>query len=302
MDSRSDLQAKLAYLTVKLSDSPEALSAEERQKHLDMLRDVMNAMGSMEKDLKKAVDESNPDACILRVVGGFQKSVDGSCIYPTRKEVQQKFKEFHDSIRVQALTIENNFNYIQNGPGSGKFLMQEEELFVRFGSAEEMQYVLDCNFNLHVQVDLHAGCTSGCNIQFVKPALLVKRDTYRTIGNLILNLKTVDQKCRALEAIPGKGGVPILPDQMVQTEQFDETVKSFEENVEDVSGKLKHGLSTPLGAKQYLHAYLCSKTRVDKRKRQTALDPLIDERIEILKKLAQFDTDEFPFTYEREFK
>ena len=86
---------------------------------------------------------------------------------------------------------------------------------------------------------------------------------------------------------------------MVQTEQFDETVKAFEENVEDVSGKLKHG---PLTAKQYLHAYLCSKTRVDKRKRQTALDPLIDERIEILKKLAQFDTDEFPFTYEREFK
>ena len=101
-----------------------------------------------------------------------------------------------------------------------------------------------------------------------------------------------------LDAIPGRGGLPILPDQMVQTEQFDETVKAYEDNINDVKGRLNPAPGGPEMAKQDLHAYLCSRTRIDKRKRQTALDPLIDERIEILKKLAQFDTDEFTFTYE----
>ena len=296
MDSRSDLQAKLAYLTVKLSDSPEALSAEERQKHLDMLRDVMNAMGSMEKDLKKAVDESNPDACILRVVGGRSRAADGKTVYPKRKDIQQNlntvFREMIRSevrIEVHAMFVEVNFNQIANSLKANDYLQQEEELYVKVGSPEQMECILEFKDIIR-----------RVGFEFSKPnQKSATREAYKAIGNLLLRLKTVDKKCKMLDAIPDRGGLPILPDQMVQTEQFDETVKAFEENVEDVSGKLKHG---PLTAKQYLHAYLCSKTRVDKRKRQTALDPLIDERIEILKKLAQFDTDEFPFTYEREFK
>ena len=140
-------------------------------------------------------------------------------------------------------------------------------------------------------------------IQFSKPTQnSATREAYRNIGNLLLRLKKVDDQCKALGAIPGKGGGPMLPEQMVQMEEFDDTVRAFEENIEDVKSKLNRGVGDPKTIKQDLHAYLCSKTRINKRKRQTALDPLIDERIAILKKLAQFDIDEFPFIYERNYK
>ena len=47
---------------------------------------------------------------------------------------------------------------------------------------------------------------------------------------------------------------------------------------------------------------MCTRTRVDKRKRQANLEPLVDERIEILLELAKIDQDKFPFVSEREFK
>jgi hypothetical protein len=57
-----------------------------------------------------------------------------------------------------------------------------------------------------------------------------------------------------------------------------------------------------LTIKQELHAWLCTRTRVDKSKRQAALEPLVDERIDILLKLAMFDPDQYPVVIEREFK
>jgi hypothetical protein len=304
MDSRADLLAKLADLNAKLNENPQTLSPEERQKHLDALKGVMDAMGSMAKDLKKAVDESNPDACTLRVIGKFQRKPDGSFLYPTKEEVQQRFREFHNSLCVRALNTERNFNYLQKGPGFPDYLVQEEELFIIFGSAEDTQYVLDCNFNLHVTMDMPppARCRVGSHITFAKPTPLRRRDTYRAIGQLITRLKAVDGQCKALGAIPGRGGIPTLPDEMVQAELFDDTVKALEENINDLQGKLGRNIQDPTTAKQTLHGFLCSRKRVDKRKRQNALDPLVDARIEILKALAKMDCDQFPFTYEPDFK
>lgn len=256
----------------------------------------------MSTDLKMA--ESNPDACTLRVYGNFYQAPGGGFIYPEKMEMQEKLNEFfrvknmnETDVEVESKFTEINFNYLQNGSGLYNFLVQEEEFYVKVGSPEQMELILKFGNNFQV----HLNPRQSVHIKFIKPSQKsATREAYRAIGNLLLCLKTVDQKCKVLEAIPGKGGVPMLPDQMVQKEQFDETVKAYEENIKDMAGKIGKSNNHPVTTD--LHAYLCSKTRVDKRKRQTALDPLIDERIEILKKLAQFDTDEFPFTYEREFK
>ena len=294
MDRSAELHEKLAYLKSKLVSSNESQTAEERQKHLDMLRDVMNAMGSMEKDLKRAVDESNPDACILRVVGSFPRAADGGFVYPHRNDIQEKlnrvFREYirHEiSIEVQAKFVEINFNYIQHYPASG-FLQQQEELYVKVGSPEQMESILKFSDRVrHVGFELSRPTQKSAT-----------REAYRTIGNLLLRLITVDQKCKELGAIP-MHGTPILPENMVQTEQFDETVKALADNITEMQSKLQRDTG-PL--KQTLHTYLCRNIRVDKRKRQAALDSLLDERIEILKKLSRFNPDDYPFTYEREFK
>jgi hypothetical protein len=115
------------------------------------------------------------------------------------------------------------------------------------------------------------------------------RETYRAVGNLILRLKEVDKQLKALGAVPGRGGVPELSDMLVHNEDFD--------------GWVTMSITTPRGYdKASLHKFLCTRTRVDKRKRQTALEPLVDERIEILMQLSKIDQDKFPFTFEREFK
>jgi hypothetical protein len=73
---------------------------------------------------------------------------------------------------------------------------------------------------------------------------------------------------------------------LVQNENFDIAVTGMQSKNDKVT----------------LHNFLCTRTRVDKRKRQANLEPLVDERIEILLELAKIDQDKFPFVSEREFK
>jgi hypothetical protein len=297
MVSRAKLQEKLANLNSKLSETTESQTAEELLKHLDMLRDVMNVMGSMEKDLKKAVDESNPDACILRVTTSFPRAADGGVLYPPRKYIQEKLNRvFRQNIRyeieVQATFVEMNYNNILHYPADN-YLRQEEEFYVKVGSPEQMESILKLS-----------DCIHFVGFEFIKPTEnFATREAYRTIGHLLLRLKIVDQKCKKLGAIPGRRGVPILPEDFVQTDEFKKTVEKYQwdniaENLSRAAGKIfKDG--TPI---EDVHAYLCSHTPVDKRKRQKELDTLVGERIDILKKLLSFNQDDFPFTFDREFK
>ena len=94
--------------------------------------------------------------------------------------------------------------------------------------------------------------------------------------------------------------MPVLPDSFVQFNAFDDTVKAYEENMKDVQSRSR--TFDPVMMKQDLHAFLCSRVRVDRVKRQKTLDPLVDERIEILKKLSRINPDDYPFEFEREFK
>ncbi len=125
--------------------------------------------------------------------------------------------------------------------------------------------------------------------QFSEPRRNARtRAAYREIGTLITRLRQIDAQLKAIGAVPiniGRGGFPKLPDTLIQKEEFDESV-----------AQLRKATS------RQLHAYVSTRIRVDRKERQRKLDSLVDERINILLKLAQFDPDEFPFVVEREFK
>jgi hypothetical protein len=87
---------------------------------------------------------------------------------------------------------------------------------------------------------------------------------------------------------------------LIQNEDFDNTVDTYLKI--DCATTFGRRCLNPVMAKQDLHAFLCTRTRVDRRARQAALEPLVDERIEILLKLVKYDQDRFPFAIEREFK
>ena len=154
MDTKADLQAKLAYLNAKWSEGTESMSAEEKQRHLDMLQEVLTAMGSMQKDLKKSVAESNPDACVIRACGDFPRAVDGSFIYPPRIDIQEGIIRYYrernegkapPAIEIVATFAEVNFNYIRNGQTHPKFLFREEEFFVKFATPDQAEFVIKSN-------------------------------------------------------------------------------------------------------------------------------------------------------------
>ena len=130
----------------------------------------------------------------------------------------------------------------------------------------------------------------------------------------MIRLKEVDGELRQLGAVPYKGS-PMLPVHFVQTEEFDEQVRLFfslQESTQPISGQQQQQLAFGEGggvgfysvqdAKNSLHAYLTSKHKVNRRKRQAALDVLVDERIDILLKLCSYNPEETPFSFDREFK
>lgn len=308
MESQSDLQAKLAYLNAKWSEGTESMSAEEKQRHVDMLQEVLNAMGSMQKDLKKSVARSNPDACVLRAYGQFPRGVDGSFMYPRRIDIQESIARFIDGrnngkapmvIEVESTFVEFNFNYIQNGQYDTRFFNREEEFYLKFASQEQADFVIKSTINQGFMVPVST--LHRCSIQLMESDQKSStREAYRTVGNLLVRLKEIDLQCKKLGAVPGEGMLPVLPDSLVQFEVFDDNVRANEENIRDVGVIAQHFDRNSL--KKNLHGFLCTHTRVDRAKRQKTLDPLIDERIEILKKLSKINPDEYPFEYDRAFK
>ena len=288
-----ELTALLAHLQAKWQDGTDKMSIEEKKKHRDMLMNVLQMVGIMEDsdDLKKSVCDSGDDGMVLqmRCQSGFVNFV----FSPSSEEIQAAFaarnqKNVYDALvqaNVKHVSIEENFNFLKSGPKSPNYLLKEKEVYVRFESVEQASHVLRIGEYLHVKINAN----QKAPFQFFAPKhSTTTRATYRTIGNLILRLKEVDQQLKALGAIPGRGGVPELSEMLVQINEFDGFV---------ARANAAHGYD-----KATLHSFLCTRTRVDKRKRQAALDPLVDERIDILLKLTKYDPDDVPFTFEREFK
>ena len=283
-----DLKAILELVQAKYRDGADKMSLEEKKKHCDMLQNVLKMVGSMEKDLKQSVDTSDHEGMVLQMRGGFPRDGKGLILIPSKEEVQRAFVTSGGGRNPQVVSLadvesvfhERNFHHIQYGPTSPNYLLEEIDVFVKFASVDQATVVLGVGGNKAFQIQ-----NMGFGVQFVIPSKdTTTRTAFRTAGDLILRLNKVDKQLKTLGAVPGRGGVPELSEMLVQLEDFDAAVTS-------------RGYD-----KATIHAYLCTRIRVDRRKRQAALEPLVNERIEILMELAKIDQDKYPFVCEREFK
>ena len=317
-----DIKAKLALLKEKLVRNPGELSVDEKRQYLDILRVVVQEAGAMEKDLNRSVGkigDSDHERMVLKMRGHFTRNSSGEFLLPDVEELQAELVRIgRENPSLGAMTNftvleifnEKNFNYIRRSARDPNHLLQEEEVFVKFGSCEQASYILGLIHGLEV-------CGNGPRTTyfFSLPSYdTATRSIYRAVGGLLIRLKEVDGELRQLGAVPYKGS-PMLPVHFVQTEEFDEQVRLFfslQESTQPISGQQQQQLAFGEGggvgfysvqdAKKSLHAYLTSKHKVNRRKRQAALDVLVDERIDILLKLCSYDPEETPFSFDREFK
>ena len=295
--TQQDVMDMLTQLQAKYKDGGDHLSMEEKKRHCDMLQNVLGMVRPILMDLKRSIESEH--AGMVLQIKNLPSDGTGSVLIPKKEEIERIFTDgprdnysrlkggivpdVTMKIDVESVFIEWNFPYISNGPKSPNFITKYADVFVKFGSTEQAAYVFALGrtkggFSIQVKGE---GCIHGVSLKFVLCPDAATRTAYRTAGTLILRLKEVDAQLRALGAIPGRGGVPELSDMLVQKEDFDVAVTQFDAAT--------------------LHNFLCTRTRVDKRKRQGILKPLVDERFEILLQLAKIDQDATPFTYEREF-
>ena len=289
-----DLKAILEHIHGKYKDGADKMSLEEKKKHCDMLQNVLRMVGSMENELRKSVDISDQEGMILQMRGNLHRDKKGSVIVPDKDQVQAAFviggtkksPAYVQQASVDSVFFEKNFNHIMEGPASPNFLLQNVDVFIKFASAKDAATVLELEGCRAINSARADGVMCAQMYKFVTPPSFVARATYRNIGHLITRLKEVDDQLKTLGAVAGSSGTPRLSKHLLSVEDFDAQVNEY----------------TLRNNKEFLHEFLTTKTRVDKRKRQTALEPLVDERIEILMQLSKIDQDKFPFTFEREFK
>jgi hypothetical protein len=291
------IKQMLEHLQTKYRDGIDKISPEEKRHHHDMLKNIVEMVGVMRKDVEKSLDAANHGKMVLKISGSFPVDFTGSICVPQADELNVAFNatlrrnsviENPPQVLVESITVEENFNHILDGPESPNYLLKEQEVYVKLESMEQADYVRGLSSHLRsVMVKLPSDPRRSICLLLSDPSKDTHtRAAYREIGTLITRLKQVDAQLTALGAVPGRGGLPELSDKLIPVEVFDDTVKRLQE--------------TP-GQKYNLHGFLCTRIRVDKRKRQETLEPLIDERINVLLRLSQFDPDEFPFVVEREF-
>lgn len=298
--SLADLETILSELHAKARENMDVLPLEEKKKLIELFGTVADKVGAIQEELKQSVDTDNNECMVLKMCGQFPRDASGDIIIPTKENLtavlnssrQRNMSMAPLTVSVQFVRKEENFPFLTYGPTCSNYLFHESEVYVGFESVLQADYVRGYyssgnTTTVFCGLDPRGGELRGC-FQFRAPSQDTRiRAAYREIGTLIERLKKVDAQLKALGAVPGRGGVPELPDMLVQKETFDETVKCYQESSEQ---------------KVLLHSFLSTRTRVDKRKRQGTIESLVNERIEILLKLSQFDPDEFPVVIEREFK
>lgn len=239
-------------------------------------------------------DSPYQDCAVLRISGQLTRSPTGVTMFPTKEELNDAFaalangQDADHSIRVEAVTLEDNFNFLHLDPTSHNHLLQVKEAYAVFGSAEQAVCVLRLKRPMTLRI---ASPVDGRNYQasiFFEPPAHKKatRTAYATIGTRLQLLRNVDTRLRVVGAVPSPEGMPVLPSSFMQTEQFDINAN------ECIARDNREGL----------HRLLVSRVRVDRNWRQAVLDRLVDERIDILLRLCSYDLDEFPFAFVREFR
>ena len=167
---------------------------------------------------------------------------------------------------------------------SPNHLLEIEEYFFSVSSTDQAALVLGLKNGLNITISKD-GRTVQRYANFTSPPLdLQTRAVYRRIGQRVSALKQVDAQLRQLGAVPGNNGVPMLPDEFVQDEEFNSCI-----------GQLA---GASVGE---LTKYLCTMVKVDRRGLMEKLQPLVARRLDLLIELCRINQTEFPFSFVRGF-
>lgn len=304
---------KLSMLREKLIQNSRDMPVEEKKQYLEMLRidvQVEAMMMMIPKDPNTSGDREDGGGVVLQMRGQFARDASGNFVLPCAKALQAELVRIGGGHPEIYIFSEKNFNYITNSTLCPNHLLQEEEVFVKLDSQESAS----CFLNLKQGLPLETWCldygvvdprrlTYLLLLHFSVPSRdAATRAVYRHIGALLTRLKRVNEELKHLGAVSGRGNIPVLPAHFVQTEEFDETVRVLQAKMKAVNDKpSRESVNDLQHVQEELHGYLVSKQRVNRRKRQEALDSLVDERISILLKLCRYDLDTTPFSFDREF-
>jgi hypothetical protein len=295
LTTKEEIMITLSTLRAKFQTGVDQMSPDDKRTYHALLQQIMQEIKDIEHNPSIPLPEHGHEDCILQFGVDFPlNSTETHHCIPSKEVVQKaiddKFfslmRSANEGVVVEDLFVElDNFCYLTAGPTSPKYLSRKTEVFVKLGNAAQAQRLLGTK--LRIQIVLDTGFFHSQVYQFKAPQHKKEtRAVYNTIGHHIVRLKEIDSELHALGAVPGRGGVPVLSDNLVQKEDFDKWVEE----------------SKRMQCKEQLHHWLCTRTRVDKRKRQSAIPALTDERIEMLLALSKFDPDAFPVVIEREFK
>jgi hypothetical protein len=276
----TDLHARIETLGSVWHNESERMTPAEKHQHINKLKGLL-------QELHSHPSSTAPEGAVLKIRGQLPHGT-----FPTTEELNAAFalrrtrETLPDTVHVevQHVFLEDNFNFLRLEAKSHNHLLKVREAFAVFGSEEQAEYVLSLGQPVAATVETKQ-CSVQCLLLFERPAKKSTRETYSTIGTLLQRLRTTDAKLRALGAVPFEG-TPFLPTALTQTEDFDKQAN------ECIMRDDRLGL----------HHLLVSKVRVDRAKRQAALDKLLDERIYILLQLCSYDQEEVPFEFEREFQ
>ena len=246
--------------------STEGLSGEEKQKCRVILVQLLEDLNLNLKlvDLSSAEPPSPKNDLELQVCGAFPLDSTGEnyCL-PTADDMRKA------GVPVVRLSTEVwNYCNLEEGPSSPNYLMRDTKVFVYFPSQEELDKFLHKRVRVVVSLDRNLTHSGVYRLAPARHPPEV-RAMHNAIGGHLKRLQEVDAELRALGAVPGRGGLPVLPEYLVDSGDFDEFVATAQ--------------------RAELHSWLCTRMRVDKRKREAALPALVDERIGLLKALAMFD-------------
>lgn len=328
------IRSALTELQVRYRDNFDSISIEEKKEHRAFLKEVIDIAKAIEKDTSKSMDQNDVDSTVFRMVGHFPVDAAGLPMIPTKEDVEVGINqvlnqnllgrrhvlspETHPSVSIESVVREDNFHHILEGPSSQNYLTNEMEVYVKLGNSDQYNYLLQQISQGRGSFSIPCWTVSRQRVMYNFNFSSPRRDTrtraaYREIGTLITRLRQVDAQLRTIGAVPGRGGIPVLSDKLIQKEDFDVYVESFVDRIKAKPRAGAMGANTAKPSsdmsnvnttndKETLHSWLCTRTRVDRRKHQETLEPLVDERIDILLKLSQIDPDEFPFVVERDFK
>lgn len=228
---------------------------------------------------------------IIQMRGSFGRAADGRMMFPSKEELQKAFNDFFararlgSSVEVVFVLTEKNFVDLRDCK-SPNHLLQVEEYFFSVSSANQAALVLGIKDGINLTVTSTNGGRSALTCAlFVDPPLdLRARAMYREIGQRVSALKEVDAQLRQLGAVPDMNGVPMLPDEFVQDEEFNSCISQL--------------AGASVGE---LTKYLCTMVKVDRRGLMEKLQPLVARRLDLLIKLCRINQTEFPFSFVRGF-